>query len=102
MKSTLLRLLSGAVGLIAAFIAIVGPVLFIANERQEAESAHQYSGHASFWGAVGGSATVLLLILFLAFIAYFLLRFCLKGPKSTRVAPDSALTAESEDQLPRQ
>lgn len=90
MKSTLLRLLSGAVGLFAAVVAIVGPVLFIANERQEAKSAYQYNGHVSFWGAVGGSAMVLFLVLFLAFIAYFLLRFCFKGPKSSRVPPPSA------------
>ncbi|MGA3093519.1 MAG: hypothetical protein ABSD75_33435 [Terriglobales bacterium] len=90
MKTTLLRLLSGVLGLCAALVAIVGPVLFIANERQEAKSAHQYNGHASFWGVVGGSATVLFLVLFLAFVAYFLLRFCFKGPKSSRVAPPSA------------
>src|SRR5580658_6496977 len=65
MKSTPLRLLSGSAGLCAALVAIVGPVLFIANERQEAKSSHQYNGHASFWGAVVGSATVLLLVLFL-------------------------------------
>jgi hypothetical protein len=90
MKTTLLRLLSGAVGLWAALVAIVGPVLFIANVRQEAESARQYSGHPSFWGAVGGSATVLFFVVYLAFIAYFLLRFCFKGPKSSRVAQPSA------------
>ena len=54
MKSTLLRLLSGAVGLFAVLVAIVSPVLFIANERQEDRSAHQYNGHPSFWGAVFG------------------------------------------------
>ena len=82
MKTILLRLLSGALGLCAAIVAVVGPVLFIANERQEGKSAHQYQGHASFWGFVGGSATVLVLVLLLAFIAYSLLRFCFKGPKS--------------------
>jgi hypothetical protein len=90
MKSILLRLLSGVVGLCAGLVAIVGPVLFIANERQEAKSASQYNGHASLWGAIGGSAMVLFLVLFLAFIAYFLLRFCFKGPKSNRALPPSA------------
>jgi hypothetical protein len=87
MKTTLLRLLSGALGLCAGFVAIVGPLLFIANERQEAKSAHQYHGHASFWGAIGGSVTVLFLVLFFALIAYFLLRFCFKGPQPSRVPP---------------
>ena len=86
MKITLLRLLSGAVGLCAALVAIIGPILFIANEQQEAKSAQQYHGHASFWGAVGGSVAVLILMLFLAFIAYCLLRFCFRGSKSRRVA----------------
>jgi hypothetical protein len=84
MKATLLRLLSGAFGLCAALAAIVGPVLFIANERQEAKSAQQYHGQASFWGTVGGSAAVLILVLFLALIAYCLLRFCFRGSKSGR------------------
>jgi len=95
MKTTLLRLLSGAVGLCAALVAIVGPVLFIADERQEAKSAYQYNGHPSFWGAVGGSVTVLFFVLFLAFIAYFLLRFSFKGSKSSPIPQRSALTGQS-------
>lgn len=95
MKSNLLRLLSGVVGLVATLVAIVGPVLFIANERQEAKSAYQYNGHASFWGAVGGYATVLFLVLFCVFIAYFSLRFSLKGTKSNRTAPPTALSGQS-------
>jgi hypothetical protein len=91
MKTTLLRLLSGAVGLCAALVAVGGPVLFIANERQEARSAQQYNGHASFWGGIGSSAMVLFLVLFLAFIAYLLLRFCFKGPKSNQAPPPSAV-----------
>jgi hypothetical protein len=88
-KNVPLRLLSGAAGLFAAFVAIVGPVLFIANERQEAKSAVQYNGHASFWGIIGGSAVVLVLVIILAFIAYFLLRFCFRGSKSNRTLPTS-------------
>jgi hypothetical protein len=98
MKTTLLRLLSGAVGLCAALVAIVGPVLFIADERQEAKSAQQYNGHPSFWGAVGGSATVLFMVLFLAFIAYFLLRFSFRGPKSNRLPLPNAPTGQPGDQ----
>lgn len=91
MKSVLLRLLSGVVGLFAALVAIVGPVLFIANERQEAKSAVQYNGHASFWGTIGGWGMVLLLVVILVGIAYFLLRFCFKGPKSNRTLPPNAV-----------
>ena len=39
MNSSLLRLLSGSAGLFAALVAIAGPLLFIANERQEAKSS---------------------------------------------------------------
>ena len=98
MKSTMLRLLSGAVGLCAALVAVVGPVLFIANERQEAKSAHQYNGHASFWGALGGSATMLFVVLFCVFIAYFSLRFSFRGPRSNRLPPPTALSGQSGDQ----
>lgn len=98
MKSTLLRLLSGAVGLFAALVAIAGPLFFIANEMQEAKSAQQYHGHASFWGVVGGSATILFLALLFAFIAYFLLRFSFRGPKSSRMAPPSPVAGGSGQQ----
>jgi hypothetical protein len=81
MKITLLRLVSGVLGLFAGLVAIVGPVLFISDEMQEAKSASQYHGHASLWGALGGSATVLFLALFLAFIAFSLLRFSFRGVK---------------------
>ena len=91
MKTIMLRLLSGVVGLFAGLVAIVEPVLFIADQRQEAKSASQYNGHVSLWGAIGGSAMVLFLVLLLAFIAYFLLRFCFKGPKSKRALPPSAV-----------
>ena len=87
MKTTILRLLSGAIGLLAAIVAIVGPLDFIVNQIQERQSAHQYNGHASFWGVVGGSATVLFLALFFAFVAYFLLKFAFRGTKSNRPAP---------------
>jgi hypothetical protein len=57
MKSTLLPLLSGTVGLFAVLVAIVGPLLFVANEKEGGKSAGQCNGHAPFWGAVGGSTT---------------------------------------------
>jgi hypothetical protein len=92
LKTTLLRLLSAAMGLLAALVAIVGPLDFILNQIQERQSAHQYNGHASFWGVVGGSATMLFFVLFFAFVAYFLLRFSFKGPKSGRLPPPNALS----------
>lgn len=80
----MIRLLSGAVGLFAALVGIVGPLLFISNEMQEAKSASQYHGSASFWGVLGGSGTVLFLALFFAFIAFLLLRFSFRGGKRER------------------
>jgi hypothetical protein len=79
MRSILLRVLAGAVGLGAALVALGGPWAFISNEIQEASSAKQYHGHASFWGMLGGSATVLFLALILGFIAYRLLLFSFRG-----------------------
>ena len=84
MKNTLPRLLSGAAGLVAALVAIIGTSNFIFIQIEEAQSAHQYDGHASFWGVVGGTATMLFFVLFLGFAAYFLLRFSFRGPKSSR------------------
>ena len=82
MKNTLLRFLSGATGLIAALVAMVGASNFLFLQIDEAQSARQYGGHVSFWGAVGGTATILFFVLFLGLAAYFLLRFSFKGPKS--------------------
>jgi hypothetical protein len=81
MRTIFFRVLGGAVGLFAAIVAIAGPLLFISNELQEAESARQYGGHASIWGAIGGSLTVLVLAGFFALIAFVLLRFSFRGPK---------------------
>jgi small-conductance mechanosensitive channel len=75
------RVLGGVIGLFAAAIAMVGPLLFISNELQEADSARQNGGHLSILGAVGSSLTVLVLAGFLAFIAFVLLRFSLRGSK---------------------
>lgn len=57
----------------ASLVAVVGTVLFTANERQEAKTVYQYNRQTSFWGTAGGYATVLFLALFCAFIAYFAL-----------------------------
>jgi hypothetical protein len=81
MRTIFFRVLGGAVGRFATIVAIAGPLLFIANDLQEAESARQYGGHASFWGAIGGSFTVLVLAGFFAFIAVVLLRFSFCGSK---------------------
>ncbi len=81
MRTIVFRVLGGAVGLFTAVIAIVGPLLFISNELQEADSAQQYGGHPSFLGAVGGSLTVLVLAGFFALIAFVLLRFAFRGSR---------------------
>jgi hypothetical protein len=82
MRAIVFRVLGGVLAFFAALLAVVGPLLFISNELQEADSARQYGGHMSFWGAVGGSLTVLALAGFSAFIAYVLLRFSIRGPRS--------------------
>jgi hypothetical protein len=81
MRTVAFRVLGGGLGLSSALAAILGPLLFISNELQEAESAHQYGGHMSVLGAVGGSVMVLALAGFFAVIAYIFLRFALRGPK---------------------
>ena len=81
MRIIVFRVLDGLVGLFAAVVAIVEPLLFISNELQEAESARQYGGQTSFSGAVGGSLTVLVLVGFFAFISFVLLRFSFLGSK---------------------
>jgi len=57
------------------------PLLFLANELQEAESAKQYGGHASVWGAIGGIAVVLLVAGLFGAGAYILFRLCFYGRK---------------------
>jgi hypothetical protein len=81
----LLRAFSGMLGLCSACVALVIPLLFLANELQEAESAKQYGGHASLSGAIGGITAVLLVVGFFGVVAYILLRFCFYGRKSIAV-----------------
>ena len=81
MRTIFFRVLGGAGGFFAAIAAIVVPLLFISNELQEAESARQYGDHTSFWGAIGGSLTVLVLAGLFALIAFVLLQFSFRGSK---------------------
>jgi hypothetical protein len=74
----ILRVTSGALGLVAGFLAIFEPLLFVANELQEMKS---YDGPISIPGAIGGSLLVLGVALLLAFASYFLLRYAFRGNK---------------------
>lgn len=78
----LLRAFSGILGLGAACVALIIPLLFLANMLQEAESAKQYSGHASLLGAIGGITLVLLVAGLFGVGAYILLRFSFCGRKA--------------------
>ena len=84
MRTIIFRVLAGTIGLVASLAAVMIPLLFISNELQEAKSARQYGGHVSFWGAIGGSLTVLIVAVFFALIAYVLLKFSVGGPKTSR------------------
>ncbi len=66
-------------------MALVIPLLFLANTLQEGESAKQYGGHASLLGAIGGVTLVLLVAALFAAGAYFLLRFSFCGRKPIAV-----------------
>jgi hypothetical protein len=83
MRDIVFRGLGGILGLFAA-IAAVGPILFISNSLNEADSARQYGGHFSLAGAVGGSLAVLAVAGLFAFVAFKLLRFAFRGPKTHR------------------
>ncbi len=74
MKSALVRLLSGSCGLFAGLLAIYLPVNFVAMTIQEGESAHQYNGHISISGALGGSIVLLIITLLFGLGAYILIK----------------------------
>ena len=76
-----MRILSGLFGLIAGSIAFFVPLLFIANEMQEIESAKQYNGHISIPGAVGGCTLVFGASALFGIAAYRLLRRAFGVPK---------------------
>jgi hypothetical protein len=82
MRQIVFRGFSGILGLFAAIAAVMAPVLFISNSLNEADSVRQNGGHFSLPGAIGGSLAVLVLAGLLAFFAFALLRFALRGPKS--------------------
>ena len=75
------RGLGGILGLFAAIAAVMGPILFIFNSLNEADSVRQNGGHLSLAGAVGGSLAVLVLAGLFAFLAFMLLRFAFRGLK---------------------
>ena len=77
----ILRAFSGILGLCAAGVALIIPLLFLANTLQEAESAKQFGGHASLSGAIGGITLVLLVSGLFGVRAYILLRFSFCGRK---------------------
>jgi hypothetical protein len=87
MRTIVLRVLAGLLGLFAVAIAIVEPPLFIFNELQEARSAHQYGGHASLLGAVVVSVILLLVAGLLVFTGFALLRFSIRGSKRPVILP---------------
>jgi hypothetical protein len=82
MRQIVFRGLGGILGFFAATVAVTGPVLFISNSLNEADSVGQNGGHFSLAGAVGGSLTVLVLAGLFAFLAFTLLRFTFRGPRN--------------------
>jgi ABC-type Fe3+ transport system permease subunit len=83
MRSIVFRILACVIGLLAAFVALGVPLMFISNELQEADSARQYGGHPSFWGAVGGSLIVLIFASLFALLSYMMFRFALRGSSTS-------------------
>jgi hypothetical protein len=86
MRQIVFRGLGGILGFFTAIVALTGPILFIFNSLNEADSIRQnggHGGHFSLTGAVGGSLTVLVVAALFAFLAFTLLRFAFRGPKNT-------------------
>jgi len=79
MNRVIVRILSAVAGACAGLVAVLGPLNFLANQLQEGQSAKQYGGHLSVWGAIGGSLTVLFFALLFGIIAYALIRFSIRG-----------------------
>jgi hypothetical protein len=71
MKTVLVRLVSGFVGVIAAGIALWIPLLFAVMEINE---LHSYDGPISIPGAIGGCCLVLAISAAFGFGAYKLLK----------------------------
>ena len=75
----ILRVIGGAIGLVAGLAAILGPLLFIINEHAEMESAKQYGGHASLLGAIGAVTAILLFAGFFGLLSYMFIRYAVRG-----------------------
>jgi hypothetical protein len=71
MKTVLVRLVSGFVGVIAAGIALWIPLLFAVMEINE---LHSYDGPISIRGAIGGCSLVLAISAAFGFGGYKLLK----------------------------
>jgi hypothetical protein len=85
MRQIVFRGVGGILGLFAAIAAVIEPILFISNTLNEADSVRQNGGHGgqfSLAAAIGGSLAVLALAGLFAFLAFTLLRFAFRGPKS--------------------
>ena len=74
MKNLIVRTWIGLAGLIAGTIAVFGPLLFIANELQEGESAKQYCDDISISAALGACVLVFGISTLFGIAAYRLLR----------------------------
>jgi hypothetical protein len=82
MRQIVFRGLGAILGLFAAIAALMGPILFISNSINEADSVRQGGGRFSLAGAIGGSLAVFVFAGLSAFLAFTLLRFALRGPKN--------------------
>jgi hypothetical protein len=82
MKKVLVRVLGGVCGLIAGLIAIYVPLFFISMTMMEHESAKQYNGHSSVWGAIGGFSLILGITVFFGIGAYRFTRRAFSNQKS--------------------
>jgi hypothetical protein len=80
-KEVSLRLLTGTVGLIAAFFTVAAPLSVLWNEANEAEGLRNASPAyvSTAWSALGVLALAGIAALLPGLLAYKLLRFSLKG-----------------------
>ena len=89
MRNAIFRVLGGLIGLlVAAFGILTLPVLYVAVPMAR-QLAARSGVHASVWMNVRASFMILLFLSAVAFIAFILLRFAIRGPK--RSAPSRAV-----------
>lgn len=62
LRAIIFRVLAGLLGLGAIAVAIFVPLLFIAMESLEFQSAKQYGGRTSVVDAIGGTLAILLFV----------------------------------------